>query len=429
MNVAKQCKHSIVSNAGSPSGESQPAASAINSFRKIDRYRRRADDGVERLGLQPVRVFAAAVLMVSCSCMTGSAQVSEPPSVPSLENRGSTTGALSNANGQYWQEYDLRAYTQQLKNVDQPQQAIVDWILRETGTDVWFRQPMGLLNADRSTLRVYHTKEMHTVVQRVYEQFVNGTLEPQIFGLRVITINNPNWRTRAMPWMNSVNVNSAGVDAWLMSKENTAIVLAMLRGRSDFKELQSIDIVTYNGQSHMFEQMRSRNYIKDYQKTERGWPPYMPVSTDIREGYGIELSPLLDRKMETVDLVLKSSIDQVEKLRSVNLDLPMPSGETYTTQIQVPQVVSWRLHERFRWPVDSTLMLSCGVIAAPGGKANNTLLGQSSSSLGLDRLIPGNNAERADALLLIEYKGRASSQLGQTPTAVQAANPMSRGRY
>jgi hypothetical protein len=361
--------------------------------------------------------------------MTGSAQVSEPPSVPSLENRGSTTGALSNANGQYWQEYDLRAYTQQLKNVDQPQQAIVDWILRETGTDVWFRQPMGLLNADRSTLRVYHTKEMHTVVQRVYEQFVNGTLEPQIFGLRVITINNPNWRTRAMPWMNSVNVNSAGVDAWLMSKENTAIVLAMLRGRSDFKELQSIDIVTYNGQSHMFEQMRSRNYIKDYQKTERGWPPYMPVSTDIREGYGIELSPLLDRKMETVDLVLKSSIDQVEKLRSVNLDLPMPSGETYTTQIQVPQVVSWRLHERFRWPVDSTLMLSCGVIAAPGGKANNTLLGQSSSSLGLDRLIPGNNAERADALLLIEYKGRASSQLGQTPTAVQAANPMSRGRY
>ncbi len=53
-------------------------------------------------------------------------------------------------------EYDLRPYTQALKNVDRPQQAVIDWILRDTGTDVWFSEPTGILTADRTTLRVYH---------------------------------------------------------------------------------------------------------------------------------------------------------------------------------------------------------------------------------------------------------------------------------
>lgn len=339
---------------------------------------------------------------------------------------------LPKDSGQYWEEYDLRPYTQGLKNIERPEQAIVDWILRETGTDVWFAQPMGVLSADRNTLRVYHNDAMQKVVKQIYERFVNGATEEQVYGLRLVTINNPNWRTRAVGWMKSVQVQSPGVHAWLLSKENLAMLLAMLRGRSDIREVQATDMAIFNGQTSSLEQLRSRNYVREYQKTEQGWPPYLPVSAEIQEGYKLQLSPLLNTDHRMVDVVLKCNIDQVERLNSVNIDLPMQGGQTQSTQIQVPQVVSWRLHERFRWPADQVLLLSCGVVAAPSGSVDNTLLGQGVNSLGLNRIIPPiAGGDRTDALLILEYKGEKSTQLTTMPAGNSAQIPTSstRGRY
>ncbi len=353
-----------------------------------------------------------------------------PPS--SLRPRSDINIALPSDSGQYWEEYDLKTYTQHLPNNSRPEQALVDWILRETGTDVWFTEPFGILQAKRSSLRVYHTPAMHQVVKNIYERFVNGTIEPQVFGMRLVTINNPNWRTRAVAWMKSVQVQSPGVQAWLLSKENNAMLLAMLRGRADYREIQTADIVLYNGQSQTLEQLRSRNYVKEYQKNEQGWPAYLPSTTELQEGYRIQFSPLLDTENKTVDAVLKCNIDQVEKLNNVNIELPLPTGQVQVAQINVPQISSWRLHERFRWSTDQVLILSCGVVAAPAGEANNTLLGQGSSSLGISRLLSGPTGDRADALLFIEYKGNSASML-PTPQSTQPAtatnNTISRGRY
>src|SRR5690606_27871759 len=49
---------------------------------------------------------------------------------------------------------------------------------------------------------------------------------------------------------------SPGVQAYLVSKENSALLLAMLRGRTDFQELSAVDMVVYNGQSQVLEQIR-----------------------------------------------------------------------------------------------------------------------------------------------------------------------------
>ena len=364
------------------------------------------------------------------------------PSPPSLDSTSTLAPSMATQNrnnnitlpresGQYWEEYDLRPYTQQIKGTEQPQQAIIDWILRETGTDIWFSQPTGVLSADRTTLRVYQTEAMHKVVRQVYERFVNASTESQVYGMRLVTINNPNWRTRATGWMKSVQVQSPGVHAWLLSKENYAMLMAMLRGRSDFHEVQVTDIPLQNGQTQSLEQLRSRNYVREYQRTEQGWPPYVPTTADIQEGYRLQFSPLLSTDQRTLDVVLKCSIDQVERLNSVNIDLPLATGQVQSAQIQVPQVVSWRLHERFRWPADQVLLLSCGVVAAPAGNVNNTLLGQGANALGLNRIVPPlATGDRADALLILEYKGGASTQVATPQNLNNANNPsVSRGRY
>jgi hypothetical protein len=123
-----------------------------------------------------------------------------------------------------------------------------------------------------------------------------------------------------------------------------------------------------------------------------------------------------------------------------------------TAQINVPQLVSWRMHERFRWPTDQVLMLSCGVIAAPNNStAQNTLFGSpaataSNGILGIGKLLPNAAGTRSDALLVMEYIGPASSNLTSAPTNPTAnvsgngvsspiatnpntSSPISRGRY
>ena len=412
--------------------------------------RRRDRTSIAALMLAMATVLFPAVVRAQAPAAlpSGSGASASMQSVPSLDaNAPNTAGAAAPSStlrtqrtggapalptdaGQYWEQYDLRPYTKELTTVDRPHQAVIDWILRDTGTDAWFTDPFGFINADRNTLRVYHNEQMQQLVRQAYERFVNGTTVPQSFGMRLIAIGNPNWRTRGHTLLRSVPAQSPGVQAYLASKENNAILMAMLRGRSDFKELANVNITTYNGQPQILEQLRSRNFAREFQRVDGSWPPYLPVTGEIQEGYRLQMSPLLALDKQSMDLVVKCHIDQVERFSNVTLDLPLPTGQVHAGQIQVPQMASWRLHERFRWPIDEVLILSCGVVASPQAPANNTLLGQGTNLIGLDRLLP-QTGERADALLVVEYLGDASrTATPTTTTSAQAqANPITRGRY
>ncbi len=312
--------------------------------------------------------------------------------------------------GQYWVEYDLKPYTMALKGVDRPQQAVIDWIIRETGSDLWFQEPVGVLTADRSTLRVYHNAGMQKVVAQVYERFVNGINEPQVYSLRLITIGNPNWRSKALPLMRSAAARSPGVSAWLMPKENGAIVMAQLRQRQDVRELQSVDLRLVQGQTQVIEQMRPRNYLREYApNTTSAWPPLTPTYGEVQEGYRMVFSPLLSLDGSTMDMMLKCQVDQVEKMNAVPLEVPGAGG---AYQVEVPQMITWQMAERFKWPTDHVLILSCGVIAPPVVNAQSTLLtGGAGGLFGINRILPDLSFQKQDAILVVEYRGSASTQL------------------
>ena len=350
-----------------------------------------------------------------------------PPSLQGNGAAGQLTagGKLPRGNNQEHRVYDLRPYTGYLTKLDHPEQAVVDWVLRETGTDLWFTAPFGFMNADRDKLQVYHTPEVHQMVGNIVNRFVAGDREPQMLSLRVLTVGNPNWRSQAHLLMQHVNVESPGVQAWLLSKENAAIIAGQLRARTDVRQVQSIDLVTYNGQTEKLASTRGRNYVRNVKQALTGWPPYEPETGEIQEGYRLEISPLLSTDGAAVDCVIKAGIDQVDQLKPVDLNLPLPNAQTHRARIEVPQVVSWRLHERFRWPSDMVLLLSCGVVASPERPQATIPL------LNLD-MITGTTAGRADALLFIQFRGRASDTMTTTPLAPQVATGLSapnRGRY
>jgi hypothetical protein len=323
---------------------------------------------------------------------------------PAVPVRSGGKDMLPNDQGQVWQQYDISAYTSQVKGTEQPEQAIVEWILRETGTEVWFKQPLGLLNATNTTLSVYHTPEMQQIVASVIGRFVNGTQDPHVLGLRVVAVDSPNWRSSVISRLRPISVQSTGIDAWLMSKEDAALLLAELRRRTDFREQSAPNLVYYNGQSQSVSNLRPRVYVKSYRTRMENntWMGYDVERGQLQEGFSLQVSPLLSQDERTIDAVIKCTVDQVEKFLNVPVDLPGLNGQVQRADIQVPQMVSWRLHERFRWPSNQVLLLSCGVIASTGPNRQTTLG------------IPNPFAQgggRSDALLFIESLGKASQAL------------------
>ena len=209
------------------------------------------------------------------------------------------SGTLPNEHGQVWREYDITPYTIRNTTSAHPEQAIVDWILRETGYEAWHATPVGLLSADRKVLRVYHTPQMQAIVAEIVDRFVSTQSQNYGFGLRVITMKNPNWRIRALPLMTSIPVQSPGVQGWIMAREDAALLLNEFRRRTDYREQTTPNQMVLNGQSTVISTMRPITYTKGIIPTQAVWPGYQPELGQLDEGFSLEFSPLLvDRRAD-----------------------------------------------------------------------------------------------------------------------------------
>ncbi|HEY2413343.1 MAG TPA: hypothetical protein VGI40_13920 [Pirellulaceae bacterium] len=355
-------------------------------------------------------------------------------------------GVLPNDFGQVWREYDISPYTLRVRDVTKPEQAVIDWVLRETGTEVWFSEPLGILSANSTTLKVYHTPEMHDRVRGIVERFVSGDTEAHALSIRLLTVGSPNWRVRALSLLKPVDVKSPGVEAWLLSRENSAALYEQLKTRADFREHSAPRVDIANGQSQTIARRDSKPYTRGVQ-LRKDFPFYDLVPGKIEEGYSLQVSPLMSLDGQTMEAAITCSVDQIEKLVPLAIDVPI-GGQSQRVQIQVPQMVSWQLSERFRWPTNEVLLLSCGVVATPA-QGSNSMFSAFTTPFGI-----GGN--RADALLMIEHRpppvtgapppastsaAAANAQAKTIPpiaipapgaslgTPTGSANSMSRGRY
>ena len=60
--------------------------------------------------------------------------------------------------------------TARVTSTNRPEQALVDWVLRETGYEVWHSNVVSMLSADARTLKVYHTPEVQAIVGDVVDR-------------------------------------------------------------------------------------------------------------------------------------------------------------------------------------------------------------------------------------------------------------------
>jgi hypothetical protein len=320
-----------------------------------------------------------------------------------------------------WKEYDISAYAARVTNTKQPQQAIIDWILRDTGYEAWHCEPLGILTATNRTVKVYHTPAMQAKIADIVDRFVNAEAAAYPFTLRVVTVDSPSWRTKAQPILRPVPVQTPGVCAWVMPREDAAILLADLRRRTDYREHSSPYLMVNNGQSTVVPAMRSRAYLRDVVVRPDLPAGYEFQQGQVDEGFSLDFSPLLTTDHRLIDAMIKCEIDQVEKMLPVFLETPATTGPRSRVKVEVPQMTHYRFHERFRWPVDQVLLVGMGMVALPMPVDGKPLVPGVALPI-------GTTPARADLLVFVESRGQAP---------ISRANPQSpaleaktyRGRY
>ncbi len=346
---------------------------------------------------------------------------SSPAAPPSV----SAVASLPNDAGQVWRDYDLSAYTARVTSTKRPELAVLDWILRETGYEAWHTEPLGVLSVGSRGLRVYHTPAMQKIVADVVDRFTSSEAASYTFAMRLATLDSPSWRASAQRLLRPVPVQTPGVNAWLLPKENAAILVGELRRRSDYREHSSPYLIVNNGQSTVVSSMRARQYVRDAVPRLDAASGYELSMGQVEEGFAIEFSPLLSLDRRAIDAILKCEINQVEKMHSVTVDVPTAALPRQRTKIESPQMSHYRFHERFRWPIDEVLVVGLGMVALPIPVDGARLTAGVPLPLGA-------SPARADMLIFVECKGPtapAASGLTAAPSDPAREAKNYRGRY
>ena len=146
-----------------------------------------------------------------------------------------------------------------------------------------------------------------------------------------------------------------------------------------------------------------------------------PEAGVVDEGFTLEFIPLLALDAKTVDAAIRCDIDQVERMVPVTLNVPTTVAPRQSTKIDVPQMVHFRFHERFRWPVDRILLIGMGVVPVPVPSEAKSIVP------GLPLPI-SSGPPRADLLLVVESRGKAAPQTPQVSSGMSPAPGYYRGR-
>ncbi|MFM7290481.1 MAG: hypothetical protein ACKO6B_04525 [Planctomycetia bacterium] len=293
-------------------------------------------------------------------------------------------GQLPADAGQVWKTYDLGPFVRQAGPGSQ--RHVVDWVLQETGYPQWHGETVASLTADADTLRCFHVPDMQARVAEVVERFVGDAATPHRFSVRVLGVGGPAWRNDLRPMLRPIPAATPGVQAWVLSREEAAVLVARLRSRGDCEELPTGAVLAANGIPAVLTGGRKRPYVQDMVAVG---PTWQALTASCDEGMAIDVHPLISRDGSFVEAVVRCRIDQIERMASVGTAPPAADGSR--VPIEVPQMAAVRIGERFRWPAGSTLVIGLGLVPWPVPGQNKA---------GAPALF--SDAKRTDVVVLVE---------------------------
>lgn len=263
--------------------------------------------------------------------------------------------------GQVWKTYDISPFVKQ--NGAGSQRHVVDWVLQETGYASWHGDVVASLSADESRLKCYHTAAMQERVADIAARFTEDAAAPHRFSIRVLGVGSPAWRNDARALLDPIPAATPGVQAWILAREEAAVLVALLRRRGDCQELPTGPVLAGNGLPAVLSGGRKRPYVQDVVPRTDAWPGWQTLGASCDEGMTLDVQPLLSRDGSAVEAVFRCRIDQIERMAPVTLTVP--TSDRQRVQVEVPQLSAVRVGERFRWPANQVLVVGLGLVPWP----------------------------------------------------------------
>jgi len=263
--------------------------------------------------------------------------------------------------GQVYRTYDISPFVQ--RNGPGSQRHVVDWVLQETGYASWHGDVAASLSADVSQLKCYHTPAMQERVADIAARFTEDAAAPHRFSVRVLGVGSPAWRNDARALLDPIPAATPGVQAWIMAREEAAVLVALLRRRGDCQELPTGPVLAANGLPAVLAGGRKRPYVQDVVPRPDAWPGWQTLGASCDEGMMLDVQPLLSRDGTAVEAVFRCRIDQIERMAP--LTLTVPTADRQRVQVEVPQLSAVRVGERFRWPSNQVLVVGLGLVPWP----------------------------------------------------------------
>jgi hypothetical protein len=328
-------------------------------------------------------------------------------------------------NGQLWREYDITPYTQGRRLPSgsiPPEQMLIEWILRKTGTTRWHTAPFGILTADSEKLYAYHTREVQLIVADIVDRFVCPQLWNDACTLRIVSTTRPDWLSRNHSQMKPIPIATQGVQGWILEKTAAQNLLQELSRRSDFRELIPPQPLIAHGIQHNVVVKRERQYLRDVQSNPSALNGYAEDRVSVDEGIGLTITPLAMLDGQHMAATIKLDIVQVERMFTTMVEIATATASRQRIQIESPQMAYFKLDEVVGFPKNQVLLLDLGTVPLP-----NTADGESRNVLA-DISRGMNPARRGNVLIFIECTTGgiipAVSSSPATSTPVRTARPL-----
>lgn len=273
--------------------------------------------------------------------------------------------------------YDITRYTGLPHSADStPQNALIEWIFRRTGSAAWHGDKIAVLCASRAQLRAYHDLKTLKIVDQMVQQFTDAQADFLTIRVNVVSAADPRWRYLVYTRMASAGSGPQGQQAWVLKMQDAAMVRAQMGIYQGFKPLYDRSTKIVNGQTLKVELASNPpiTYIDGPRRDSAVGLGFQPGTAQLEEGVTLRLSPLLNYEGDAIDAAIDLKVNLVRRLHSTKILTRREIGPV-DMSIDVPEAGEARFNQTIHnWKLGHTLLISSGIqpgiLQAKGGLFN-----------------------------------------------------------
>ena len=258
------------------------------------------------------------------------------------------------ASSQKWYEYDIRSYTGRFQNPEEAQKAIRDWILRVTSPETWHDNEVAAFTIDREKVKLYHNPEVRQQMDNLLGRFVHynpGTFHCRIW---VLNVEDLSWRRDFLATLKPLPVKEPGRQAWLVPEIQVAQLLTQVKQAKQSVGLTNPRFVVENGTTSIVNWQPKKVGTYEHIASIESEGDVSTQTELANDGIEMVFSPLITID-GNIEMDLEVMLRKQDRTRTIKVDT------VGKPRVQIPEIHSAMLKERFVFEPGQNLLLSFGL--------------------------------------------------------------------